>query len=71
MPFLPLKRYPLSCLYVHDLFVGVWQGGMLLVFVFFVSCCQTVIGYVDCWRPACFCFSLLFDAGSKFWLVHS
>lgn len=35
MPFLPLKRYPLSCLYVHDLFVGVWQGGMLLVFVFF------------------------------------
>lgn len=30
--------------------------------------CSPIIGYVDCWRPACFYFSLLLDAHSKLWL---
>lgn len=37
-----------------------------VAFYFFFSCCQFIIGYVDCWRPARFYFSLLFDARSKF-----
>ena len=53
--------------------MGAWQSGMLglFVFFFFFSPCQSIIGYVDCWRPAHFYFSLFFDAHSKFWLVHS
>lgn len=30
--------------------------------------CSPIIGYVDCWWPACFYFSLLLDAHSKLWL---
>lgn len=55
----------LSCLYVQDLAVGVWQSGLLLIAFF---SCSPIIGYVDCWWPACFYFSLLLDAHSKLWL---
>lgn len=61
-----LKRCFHLQLFVQSLSVGVWQSGMLLIL--FLSCSPIIIGYVDCWKPACFHFSLLLVALNKLWL---